>query len=89
MFWVILAIILIIGLIFGISGVVNFVYTLLGLFILFFVTMVVLIIYLVIKFAGLTQGAMNCATTNRTAFKKHAYFQGTYVCSKAIHRLSA
>ena len=39
--------------------------------------------------AGLTQCAMNCATTNHTAFEKYTYFQGVFVRSPAIYRLSA
>ena len=31
----------------------------------------------------------NCATTNRTAFEKHTFFQGMSVCSNVIYRLSA
>ena len=38
---------------------------------------------------GLTQSAMNCATTNQVPFEKRMSFKGNpHVCSDAIYRIN-
>ena len=41
------------------------------------------------NYSGLTQGAMNCATTNQVPFEKGVSFKVPSVCSDAIYRINA